>query len=80
MVMKMNEQQQKKLKTVISASISLECLDKLNFLCDLYRKSRSKMIEACINTIYESCIEELEKKSKKKVKEKPEKLKKEVEK
>jgi hypothetical protein len=79
MATKMDEQQQKKLKTVISVSISLDCLNKLKFLCDLYQKSRSKMVEACVNTIYESCVEELEKKTKKKVKEKPEKLKEEVE-
>jgi hypothetical protein len=45
-------------KTVISAFISFECLDKLEFLCELYQKSRSQMIEICINTIYAMCVKE----------------------
>jgi hypothetical protein len=45
-------------KTVISAFISFKCLDKLEFLCELYQKSRSQMIEICINTIYAMCTKE----------------------
>lgn len=45
-------------KAQLSILLSYECFDKLNFLCEHYRKSRSQMIEACINTIYSTCIKE----------------------
>jgi hypothetical protein len=49
---------QRKRITIISVSISFECFDKLEFLCELYNKSRSQMVEACINTIYAMCVKE----------------------
>jgi len=48
----------KKPKAQLPILLSYECLDKLDFLCELYSKSRSQMIEACINTIYALCVKE----------------------
>jgi metal-responsive CopG/Arc/MetJ family transcriptional regulator len=39
--------------TIISAYISIDAFDKLEELCEIYGKSRSRMIEAMIRTIYE---------------------------
>jgi len=43
-------------KAQLSILLSYECFDKLNFLCEHYGKSRSQMVEACINAIYDMCV------------------------
>jgi len=48
-------------KAALSILLSYECFDRLNFLCEHYRKSRSQMIEACINAMYDALILKAEK-------------------
>jgi len=63
------EKQIKKPKAQLTILLSYECFDKLEFLCKFYNKSRSQMIEACINTIYAMCVKEGVENMKKEVKE-----------